>query len=522
MPPLKEKQSSAFGSLGDFWIKYDTLADKFDKEMLVGLNANLEGLLIFAGLFSGVNTAFIIVVLGALSANPMDQTNHLLQLLVMHADNSTLTPNDLAPVFVVGKGAIRQNYTFFASLSCSLLAAAGAMLAKQWLQEYSRTGQTGSKKEQARRRAEKFRGAERWGLQLIVEALPTLLLISLSVLRRPRGLSLDGQPNLVNSIVYKASPFQTAVSRAILWVQAPLLGAKELGDTIKKMFYDRTSSMDVKDFLSKALRWLLWIIISPIVVLPSCLLIWPIQVFEIDELDARSVTWMAETAPNPEHILIAAENIPFITNINAMKLIAQSSAFTLLLSKFTETFLAAQRNPTDANVKEAVTMARAIACVLLSDPERCWPTVRMACVAGLGDMDRDRRWVGDWAWDYRLLFRAIFGVCDDRYDGYEFNLCSALDTTPHQTVETTLDATIYLRYRIQSGFDDLGDEEWVDDKLSSALLLDKKNVDETYFSCASRTLSSLLRCRIGHLETLTPAATVELAWMNKAEYVHFS
>lgn len=61
----------------------------------------------------------------------------------MNLGNHTLTPTDLVPTFAPARAAVRQNCTFFASLCCSLLAAAGAVLAKQWLQEYERTGQTG-------------------------------------------------------------------------------------------------------------------------------------------------------------------------------------------------------------------------------------------------------------------------------------------------------------------------------------------------------------------------------------------
>ncbi|KAG8980704.1 hypothetical protein FRB93_009058 [Tulasnella sp. JGI-2019a] len=349
MPSLKEKHPSAFGSLADFWTKYDKLADKFDKDMLAGLNANLEGLLIFAGLFSGVNTAFIIVVLGALSANPLDQTNHLLQLLVMNVNNSTLSPNDLAPVFVPGKGAVRQNCTFFASLSCSLLAAAGAMLAKQWLQEYVRTGQTGSVKEQARRRADKFRGAEQWGLRLVVEALPTLLLISLGLFFvglvdyiwtvdrtvalvvlafEVLGVAFYGF-TVATSIVYDASPFQTAISTAIRRVQAPLrdvlyserflhtraapyvfwdpvIGSFQRGVGMFRYhmhymrFYMRYGlHRAARHSFGEALVWIPWTIILPTIALLPCLLIWLIQVFDMDELDASSAIWMAETLRIP-------------------------------------------------------------------------------------------------------------------------------------------------------------------------------------------------------------------------------
>ncbi|KAG8880615.1 hypothetical protein FRB97_000663 [Tulasnella sp. 331] len=138
-----------FGSKRDFWAKYDAFSFTFDKDMMERLNTNLDVMLIFAGLFSAINTAFIVVALTALSANPADETNHLLRLLVL-------------------------------TLCCSLLTA-GAVLAKQWLQLYERAGQTGPIDQQALRRTEKFAGAEKWGLHPVVETLATLLLVSLAL-----------------------------------------------------------------------------------------------------------------------------------------------------------------------------------------------------------------------------------------------------------------------------------------------------------------------------------------------------
>ncbi|KAG8849658.1 hypothetical protein FRB96_000684 [Tulasnella sp. 330] len=172
---------AVFGDADDFWVKYDELANKYDEDMIARLNGNLDVLLIFAGLFSAVDTAFIVVALTALSAGPADQTNYLLQLLLTNGTNSGLGSSELvAPSFVPTRSAVRQNCFFFASLGCSLLAAAGAVLAKQWLQYYERTGQTGPIRQQAIRRTEKFLGAKSWGLAQAVDTLPALILISLA------------------------------------------------------------------------------------------------------------------------------------------------------------------------------------------------------------------------------------------------------------------------------------------------------------------------------------------------------
>jgi hypothetical protein len=82
---------------------------------------------------------------------------------------------------VTANSSVRQNCFFFASLCTSLLVGAGAVLAKQWLVNYECTGQTGSAEYQSLRRMEKLSGAEAWGLQHVIEILPTFLLFSLGL-----------------------------------------------------------------------------------------------------------------------------------------------------------------------------------------------------------------------------------------------------------------------------------------------------------------------------------------------------
>ncbi|KAG8986257.1 hypothetical protein FRB94_004475 [Tulasnella sp. JGI-2019a] len=154
----------------------------FDEDTTGRLNDNLDALLVFAGLFSAINTSFLLLGLTGLSSGPSDQTNHLLRLLLTNGPNSGLTSNDLdLPAFVPGRAIVRQNCFFVASLCFSLLAAAGAVLARQWLQYYERVGKTGPIREQAMRRTEKYLGAQSWGLTHVVEALPTFLILSIAL-----------------------------------------------------------------------------------------------------------------------------------------------------------------------------------------------------------------------------------------------------------------------------------------------------------------------------------------------------
>ncbi|KIO18561.1 hypothetical protein M407DRAFT_83807, partial [Tulasnella calospora MUT 4182] len=176
--PLAPLRLPPLAQINDFWKRYDRLADIHDKKLTSNLNGNLDVLLIFAALFSAINTTFISITMPELSPNPSDETNTLLRLLVMKVDNTTLPPADLSTPFSPNSTSIAVNCLLYASLSCSLLAAVGAMMAKEWLQSFDRTGQTGPLDEQGRFRQRKFNGVEHWHLEAVIKFLPNLLLLS--------------------------------------------------------------------------------------------------------------------------------------------------------------------------------------------------------------------------------------------------------------------------------------------------------------------------------------------------------
>ncbi|KAG8899949.1 hypothetical protein FRC00_000466 [Tulasnella sp. 408] len=162
----------------EFWKRYDRLADTHDGKMTEDLSDNLDVLLIFAALFSAINTAFISLTMPGLSSDPLTENNALLRLLVMKADNRTLAPADLSPPFTPSSNSVAVNCLLYASLSCSLLAAVAAMMAKEWLQSFDRTGQMGPLEEQGRFRQRKFNGVQQWHLESIIRSLPNILLLS--------------------------------------------------------------------------------------------------------------------------------------------------------------------------------------------------------------------------------------------------------------------------------------------------------------------------------------------------------
>ncbi|KAG8939762.1 hypothetical protein FRC03_006070, partial [Tulasnella sp. 419] len=161
-----------------FWSTYNTVAGSYDQKSIDAWNKSLDVLLMFAGLFSAINTAFIVESYKGLQNNPVETTNALLRLLILRNDNTTLSAKDLNPMST-SPSAVPINSLFFSSLSFSLTAACGAVTAKQWLTAYMDMGAMKAVYVQGRMRQNKHMGLKAWRLRLIIEALPILLQISL-------------------------------------------------------------------------------------------------------------------------------------------------------------------------------------------------------------------------------------------------------------------------------------------------------------------------------------------------------
>ncbi|KAG1734116.1 hypothetical protein EDB19DRAFT_1592697, partial [Suillus lakei] len=117
-------------ALSKFWAAYKSVSDEYDDDMLERCNENMHIVLLFAGLFSAVNTAFII----AMQPNPTDTTNVLLVQLIQTTFNvSSATQPMILPLstgFSSSKSWMQA--LAYASLAFSLLAAYGAVMGKQW------------------------------------------------------------------------------------------------------------------------------------------------------------------------------------------------------------------------------------------------------------------------------------------------------------------------------------------------------------------------------------------------------
>ncbi|KAG2340385.1 hypothetical protein BDR05DRAFT_890001, partial [Suillus weaverae] len=114
-----------------FWTTYDKVSTEYDDDFLERANSDMGIILTFAGLFSAVNSTFII----GMQPNPGETTNILLLHLIRMTANGTNSIPDISDVSSstgYSSSAVWMQTLAYASLAFSVLAAFGAVLGKQW------------------------------------------------------------------------------------------------------------------------------------------------------------------------------------------------------------------------------------------------------------------------------------------------------------------------------------------------------------------------------------------------------
>ncbi|KAG6818376.1 hypothetical protein H0H93_005470, partial [Arthromyces matolae] len=164
------------------WNVYLDEVESHDRDLLQGFRDIIDGVLVFASLFSAVVTTLVAQTSQVLQpdntqimASILFENNQLLRAAgnvtsINAVPKSTLSPGDVIHTSL----DVWVNGLFFASLGLSLSTALLTVLVKQWLHAYSLfiTGD-------ARRRAFithlRSQGLKTWRLREIVEALPLIL-----------------------------------------------------------------------------------------------------------------------------------------------------------------------------------------------------------------------------------------------------------------------------------------------------------------------------------------------------------
>ncbi|KAG8938970.1 hypothetical protein FRC04_007211 [Tulasnella sp. 424] len=167
---------------GRFWKHYDDVADELDDDLVKRLKAQLDGLLIFAGLFAGVNSAFLTITLPMMSANPVDDTNALLLQLLRAEKGALQAANDLpSSSFSPAPAVYAVNVLFSISLTLALVSSFTAVLGQQWL-VYYRKHEGGGPEYERWEHLRRHLGADRWKLeQILDDVLPSLLQLGVAI-----------------------------------------------------------------------------------------------------------------------------------------------------------------------------------------------------------------------------------------------------------------------------------------------------------------------------------------------------
>ncbi|KZV79733.1 hypothetical protein EXIGLDRAFT_660651, partial [Exidia glandulosa HHB12029] len=168
------------------WNVYRGEVTEQDKELMDGWNKTLDILLIFAGLFSAVATAFIIESYKQLQPDWDEIAGRI--LLANAVAQSSGVNMTLPPSVMTNPDDFRASLTsrwingmWLCSLTLSLVVALACILVKQWIVQYeSRNAEpVASTRKWAHRHTLYSSGLKRWHMREIVDALPALLHASL-------------------------------------------------------------------------------------------------------------------------------------------------------------------------------------------------------------------------------------------------------------------------------------------------------------------------------------------------------
>ncbi|KAI0640254.1 hypothetical protein C8Q77DRAFT_122705 [Trametes polyzona] len=170
------------------WQECSEVVRDYHEAMVQRWKEEIDTLLVYAGLFSAVLTAFNVELYSALQPDPVDTTNALLAQMAAQLNSFTLNPtfaNSTQPFvplppqssFRAASSSVWINALWFSSLICSLSSACIGMMAKQWLHAME-LGLSGTSRDIARLRQYRLDALQKWRVGMIVSLLPILLLLA--------------------------------------------------------------------------------------------------------------------------------------------------------------------------------------------------------------------------------------------------------------------------------------------------------------------------------------------------------
>ncbi|KAH7098149.1 hypothetical protein BKA62DRAFT_606788, partial [Auriculariales sp. MPI-PUGE-AT-0066] len=163
------------------WRVYRDRVTELDEDLIGGWHETLNVLLVFAGLFSGVATAFLIEASKRLQPDYGELTSKGVLAILARLDGTVL-PHPSSTVTATPDPGIRViNGLWFSSLTLALIVSLLAILVKQWLVEYrSKMRQPASDARRWAWRHFVFRqGLSTWGVGVFISSLAVVLHVAL-------------------------------------------------------------------------------------------------------------------------------------------------------------------------------------------------------------------------------------------------------------------------------------------------------------------------------------------------------
>ncbi|KAF7341282.1 hypothetical protein MVEN_01864300 [Mycena venus] len=165
------------------WAVYISEAEKYDKGLVESWKSDMQGMLIFAGLFSASLTAFLIESYKTLNVDSGDTTVQLLVRISQQLEgsaNGSKLPIPLSLSFTPTTSSIVCNALWFISLGLSLSCALIATLLDQWARDFLHRSEIRSAPLiRARIFSYLYYGLKRFNMHTVVEIIPLLLHASL-------------------------------------------------------------------------------------------------------------------------------------------------------------------------------------------------------------------------------------------------------------------------------------------------------------------------------------------------------
>ncbi|KAJ7645951.1 hypothetical protein DFH06DRAFT_1050572, partial [Mycena polygramma] len=170
-------------SCAKIWTVYISEAEKYDKALVESWRGDMDGMLIFAGLFSASLTAFIIESYKTLTPDSGDTAATLLNQISMQLAANANGTTFLVPSrteFVVPITSVICNILWFLSLGLSLACALIATLVEQWARDFVQKAEMRpSPAIRARIFSYLYYGLKRFNMHILVDLVPFLLHMSL-------------------------------------------------------------------------------------------------------------------------------------------------------------------------------------------------------------------------------------------------------------------------------------------------------------------------------------------------------